>query len=145
MKTYQKEISWVSPELNETQDGTIEVVKTKTATFKELSRLDKTQHKLHFKIISMFEGMQDDQKESLRNASTAEEKQEVLNDSDISINSDGLYDITVKAINQLLLTDKEFTEMDKKELLQDSIALLNLGLWLFSTQFAPFFQKLTPS
>jgi hypothetical protein len=142
IKTFQKEIEWVGYDLNQDQTDTEEITRVKTATFKELCRTDKTQHKLHFKIISMFEGMHDDQKEALRNAKNPDEKQEVLEDSEIGLNTDVLYDITVKAIKHLLIIDQDFNEIDRKELLQDSLALLSLGLWLFANHFAPFFQKL---
>lgn len=143
--TFLKEIEWAAPSIAEDTSEVVESIKSKEATFKELNRFDKTQAKLHFKIISMFEGMQDDQKEEIRKAKTPEEKSAILENSDISINSDALYDITVKAVNQLLVVDEKFTANDKDELINDSIALLNLGLWLFANKFAPFFQKLRMS
>lgn len=125
MKTFEKEVSYVSWEVDTEKNETVETVVTKTATFKELSRTDKTQHKLHFKLISLFEGLEKEKGE----------------ENSIGISSDGLYDITVKAINILFVPTDIFTEQDKKEFLNDSMALLDFGLWLFKEQFTPFFAK----
>jgi|YelNatPaOPRAMG01_1025707.scaffolds.fasta_scaffold91594_3 hypothetical protein len=125
MKTFEKEVSYVSWEVDTEKNESVETVVTKTATFKELSRTDKTQHKLHFKLISLVEGL----------------KKEKGEENSIGISSDGLYDITVKAINILFVPTDSFTEQDKKEFLNDSMALLDFGLWLFKEQFTPFFAK----
>jgi len=124
-KTFEKEVSYISWGLNDEGTDTVENVVTKVATFKELSRTDKLQHKLHFKLISLFEGLEKEKGES----------------DSVGISSDGLYDITVKAINILLIPTPSFTENDKKEFLSDSIALLEFGMWLFKEQFSPFFSK----
>ena len=79
MSTYTKELKFITAIFDEKTEGVSEKEVIKTATFKELSRLDKTQHKLHFKLISLFEGL---------------EKSKDEQDS-IGISSDGLYDITV--------------------------------------------------
>lgn len=125
MKTFEKEVSYVSWEVDTEKNESVETVVTKTATFKELSRTDRAQHKLHFKLISLFEGLE-------------KEKDE---ENSVGISSDGLYDITVKAINILFVPTDGFTEQDKKEFLNDSMALLDFGLWLFKEQFTPFFAK----
>lgn len=119
-RTFTKEISWISYELNDNTKGLEEVQKTANVTFKSLNQTDKSQHKLHFMIISMFQS----------------------GDGDAAkLDSDVLYDITVKAVNQLVVCDENFKERDKTEFLHDSMALLQFGLWLFGNQFAPFFQK----
>lgn len=123
MITFEKELSWVSYEPQ--GEEVVEVTRIKIATFKELNRTDKLQHKLHFKLISLFEGLEKSKDE----------------EDTIGISSDGLYDITVKAINILLTPNEVFTEMDKKEFLNDSIALLEFGMWLFQEKFTPFFSK----
>jgi hypothetical protein len=142
MKTFIKNISWATFEYDEATKGTKEVEKTAEVTFKALNRFDKSQHKLHFKILSMFEGMGDDKKEALNSASSELEREEIVKDSGLGVNTDSLCDITGKAINMLVICDDKFTENDKKELLQDSLALISVGLWLFGNHFAPFFQKL---
>jgi hypothetical protein len=126
MNTFEKEISWGTLEFDAKEEKHIEVEKTKIATFKELNKLDRTQHKLHFKIMSLFEGLEKSKDEA----------------DSVGISSDGLYDITIKAINILLTPDENFTEMDKNEWLNDSLSLLNFGLWLFKEKFAPFFSRL---
>ena len=123
MKTFTKEISWVGYEVDTEKTETVETKRTKTATFYELNRTDKRQHKLHFKLISLFEGLE-------------KSKDEV---DSIGISSDGLYDITVKAINILIIENESFNNVDKREFLNDSIALLEFGMWLFKEKFAPFF------
>jgi hypothetical protein len=124
MNTFEKEISYVSCVYNPETEKEAEMSVVKTVTFKELSRLDKDQHKLHFKLISLFEGLEKDS-----------------DDSSIGISSDALYDITVKAINILVINNDSFTAVDKKDFLSDSIALLEFGMWLFKEKFSPFFSK----
>jgi hypothetical protein len=142
-KQFTKELNWVSYDVNPNNlNEVIEVEKTATVTFNSLNRTDRSQHKLHFKIISLFEGMGESQKESLERATTEYEKDQAMKETELGIKTDVLYDITVKAVALLVVCDDNFTEHDKKELLNDSIALLNLGLWLFGNEFAPFFQKL---
>ena len=123
---FEKEITWKTLEFDAKEEKHTEVEKTKTATFKELNQLDKAQHKLHFKIMSIFEGLEKSKDEA----------------DSLGISSDGLYDITVKAINILLVPDENFTEMDKQEWLNDSLSLLSFGMWLFKEKFSPFFSKL---
>ena len=125
METFEKEITYFVAEYNPATEKVEEKLVTKSATFKELSRLDKTQAKLHFKIMSLFEGLEKGSDEA----------------DNIGISSDGLYDITVKAVNVLLLPNDVFTDSDKKDFLQDSIALLQFGLFLFKEKFAPFFSQ----
>lgn len=131
MKTFTKELTWMTYEPGEKPGDVKEVFKTKIATFKELNRTDKTQHKLHFKIMSILQGSKEENSEENK-----EEKGE------ININTDVLYDITAKSVKQLLVCDNDFTEMDKNELLNDSIALLEFGGWLLGEKFTPFFVQL---
>ena len=105
MKTFTKEIKWASYEFDATQNESVITEKSKTATFKELNRTDKEQHKLHFKLISLFEGLEKSKDE----------------EGSVGISSDGLYDITVKAINTLLQINQDFTEADKKEFLNGKL------------------------
>ncbi len=125
MKTFEKEISWVGWEFDASSNDMVEKTRTKIATFKDLNRTDKSQHKLHFKLISLFEG-------------TEKSKDEP---DTIGVSSDGLYDITVKAINLLLTENESFTKVDKEEFLNDSVALLSFSMWLFKEKFTPFFQS----
>ena len=48
MSTYTKELKFITAIFDEKTEAVIEKEVIKTANFKELSRLDKTQHKLHF-------------------------------------------------------------------------------------------------
>lgn len=126
MQQFQREISFISKIWDEATTSFIEGTVSKVATFKELSRTDKSQHKLHFKIIAIFEhfGVKDGDNESVK------------------IDSDGVYDLTVKAINTLLIPDKSaFTEQDKAEFLNDSAAIFDFGFWLLGEKIAPFFSK----
>ena len=125
MNTFTKEIEWASWEVNAEKEATVQVIRKKTATFKELNRTDPTQHKLHFKLISLFEGLEKNEDDP----------------SSVGISSDGIYDITVKAVKILLETNDQFTDADKKEFLNDSIALLQFGMWLFKEKFTPFFSN----
>lgn len=128
MDTFQREITFVSKVSQPSGDGkTIDWViapQTKTATFKELNQLDKTQHKLHFKIISVAESFGQDE------------------EGKMNISSDGIYDLTVKCINNLLVIDENFTAADKQDFLSDSGAILPFGMWMLTEKLMPFFLKL---
>jgi len=127
-ETFKKEITFIDRTFHEDQinngaGGWVEEEITKTATFKELCRTDKDQHKLHFKIMSLFsqaEPGEDDTKEI--------------------ISSDGLYDLTAKTIKILLVPDADFTEQDKTLFLNDSAAIMNFGLWMMKEKYQFFFQ-----
>jgi hypothetical protein len=124
MDTFQKEITLFSKVFNEATSKWDQAEIIKTATFKELDRLDKSQHKLQFKLVTLFKMNADE-------------------DGDPEISSDALYDITVKFINQMILIDKEFNAGDKTEFLQDSGAIFNFGTWLLKDKFTDFFLILT--
>ena len=96
---------------------------TKTATFKELKKTDVDQHKLHFKIIAIGE------------SST------IGDDGRPVINTDAMYDLSVKTIKTLLIPDENFTAEDKKDFLGDSSAILAFGMWMWAEKFNPFFSK----
>ena len=99
MKTFEKEINWVTWEFDADKNETVETPHTKTATFNELNRTDKRQHELHFMLIDIFEG-------------TAKANGEVDIDS-FGLNPKGLLKITVKAIEDLLTENESFTKADK--------------------------------
>lgn len=127
MEQFQRHITFIqkvfyADKVSDTCDGWLEEPVTKFATFKELSRTDKSQHKLHFSIVGIFEHF------------GAKEGEE------IKIDSDGLYDLTIKAIKTLLITDKsDFTDADKTEFMNDSGAIFDFGMWLLGNKIAPFF------
>jgi hypothetical protein len=116
--------TWLSTGID-AKGQVIDAEVTKKVTFNALNRRVESQHKLHFMIVSLFNGNTDD--------------------DDITINTDKLLDITKKAINCLIVISEEFTEIDKKELLTDSMALLPLGMTLFKEVFTPFFSTLKMS
>ena len=129
--TFNKEISFISLSFDEANNIWIEKPIIKTATFNELSRRDRKQHKLHFAIVSLFsKSMGED---------GAEKK--------VNLDSDEIYDITVRAVKDLLIVSDQFTATDKNELLSDSGALVEFGFWLITEKIIPFFQILmqTPS
>jgi len=123
METFEKEITFLSKQLVNLEWSLVEV--SKVATFKELSRVDRNQHKLHFMLISLF-------------TSKAEEGEE----NKMSIDSDSLYDLTTKAIRTLLVLNDSFTETDKAEFLNDSGAILSFGIWALPEKFTPFLSSL---
>lgn len=127
MENFTHDITFISKKAKESEGSVVWIDEevTKTATFKELSRTDRDQHKLHFKIISIGE-----------NFSAGD------GDTQANFNSDGIYDITVKAINTLLVINPDFTAEDKKEFLSDSGAILSFGLWLLKEKLLPFFLTL---
>ena len=124
LETFEKEIEFLKKDYDEKTDTwPVKPIK-KTATFKKLSAVDRSQHKLHFKILSLASAFGND----------AETDQ-------ISIDTDVLYDLTVKSIKTLLVVDDKFTAADKEEFLSDSLALLNFGLWMLTSETIPFFSK----
>lgn len=129
MKTFTRDITFISKVATQPDGKTeiewVEEEVTKTGTFKQLVRTDRDQHKLHFKLMSMIDVFRSEEGERTMNIST-----------------DGLYDISVKAINTLLVIDKDFNAEDKKEFLSDSGAILNFGLWLLKDKIEPFFLTL---
>ena len=123
-KTFQKEIEFLTKTYVQDSDSWEPLPITKTATFKELSAIDKTQHKLHFKILSLTD---------ILGKEEATDK--------VSIDTDVLYDLTVKTIKTLLVIDDKFTATDKEEFLSDSMALLSFGMWMLTEHTLPFFSK----
>jgi hypothetical protein len=127
-KVFKKEITFLSKvavmeATDENKVGdVIEVEVTKTAVFKEISRTNRSQHKLHSTLLSM-EGV-------------------IYKDANGKFRIDGgeLMTLSALAIETLLIVDNNnFTEGDKTEVLNDSFALINTGIWLFEHKLAPFF------
>lgn len=130
MEKFQREISFISQVFEPAENGEggkwVEKEVKKTATFKDLSRTDRDQHKLHFKIIGvMKQGAKEDGEPGR-----------------VEIDSDALYDLTAKAIKTLLEVNEDFNVQDKNEFLADSGAIFNFGLWLLKEKITPFFSKL---
>ena len=121
METYEKEIIFLSNQLVNGEWAMVEI--SKTATFKELSRVARDQHKLHFMLTTLFAGSSKD-------------------GGEVKIDSDSLYDLTVKAIKTLLVINDNFTEGDKTEFLNDSGSILEFALWALHEKFTPFFSTL---
>ena len=121
METYEKEITFLSRQFVDGEWALVEI--SKIATFKELSRVAKDQHKLHFMLTTLFAGSSKD-------------------DGEVKIDSDSLYDLTVKAIKTLLVINDNFTEGDKTEFLNDSGSILEFALWALREKFTPFFSTL---
>lgn len=128
---FTKEVTYLQTSSEQVKPGSkeMEVVTkevTKTATFRELSRTEASQHKLQFELIG----------------ATINSKTE---DGNVVLNWASLYDITVKSINTLLVITPEFTENDKKRFLNDSKALINFGTWFLGEKLTPFFSQLMSS
>lgn len=127
-QTYQKELKYITIGFDEEKQQVGEIAVTKTATFRELSRLDSRQTKLHWKIMETME------------ASNVE------NDDDengkMRVNSEALCDLIYKYIKTMLVTDEDFTEQNKIEFLKDSGAIMQFGFWALSEKIAPFFSRL---
>jgi hypothetical protein len=134
-QVFKKEVTFLSKQAvmeatkkNKVGD-VIEVEVTKEAVFKALSKTDRSQHKLHFKIVSLY--------------IDSKENKETGN---VKLDTDDIYDITVRCINQLLVVDgKDFTEGDKVEFLNDSGAIFTFGYWLLAEKITPFFSTLMGS
>ena len=129
METFQKEITFLSkvavPGTDNSSISWQNLPTTKTATFKELIQTERDQHKLHFKIISVFRTFKLDQ------------------NGQVQLDDDGVYELTTLFIEKMLITDESFSNQDLKEFLNDSAALFSFGFTLLSEKISPFFLKLT--
>src|SRR5258708_3842620 len=131
-ETFEKEVSFASQVL---EDGQLVRKRVKkTATFKKLDPSDKSQHKLHSSLLTLYVNRRKDDDDT--------------EDGVISLDSSALFDITTKAIKVLLIPDKYdstnpgnqiFTDTDKAELLNDSIGIIQLSMYLIKDHFTPFF------
>lgn len=118
MSTFIKEITYKSRQLS--GHKWVKENVTKSVHFNELDETIKSQHKLHFRITSLW-----------KTIGEGDEKQ-------IKIDSDSMYDITVEAIKQLVVVNENFTETDLAEFLSDSKALLKFGSWFTENHLIPF-------
>lgn len=122
-KTFVKELTYDSRvfENDAWKDGPIK----KTATFQELDKRSRAQHKLHFRIIAM--------------DSLIKERE---TDGKMMMDTDEQYDFVVAFVKQMIILDISFTANDLEEFLNDAGALFQFGIWLFTDRVFPFFQKL---
>jgi hypothetical protein len=116
--TFTKEVSFLSRVL--VGEAFEEQTVTKTATINEWSRTDKNQHKLHFMLVSIFK----------------------TNGDKMVVDSDQLYDITVKVVQTMFNIDANFNEQDCAEFLNDGGGLIQFGMWYMANKIAPFFSEL---
>ena len=129
MKTYTKEITFISLQANPNSDppGLFEETEVKKiATFRELSRIDPNQEKLCWKIIKLFEGQDVEDGEAVKQ----------------NISDEGLCELVNKYIRTCIVINESFTEQDKKEFLTDTGAKMNFGFWVLGEKITPFFSKL---
>lgn len=124
MGTFQKEIRYQSKELVGTHFQ--KVKKKRTVTFNELDETEQSQHRLHFRIMSLYK--------SKMSVVEGEETQ-------VQIDTDTLYDITVESIKKLVVLDEGFREIDLKEFLACSLATLKFGLWFLEEHILPFIKE----
>lgn len=126
---FDRQVSFISKGYDGANDKyTREKVK-KTATFKELDATEKTQHRLHFLITSVFKSSEIDQTDPGKKAT-------------VKIDTDVLYDLVVKSINVLWVETPAFSSLEKEEFLTDSGALLDFGMWFLEEKLTPFFLTL---
>jgi len=128
--TFQTDITFISKVFNEATTQYDDTEITKTITLKELNRNDRSQHKLHFMIGSIFDVVPG------KGGAPAS----------VEVKSDALYDVSSRAIEILTVIDKDgknggITESEQTEILNDSLALLNFGEWFASKKALPFFLK----
>lgn len=122
MSTFVKELKYLSKVFDPATSEFIEKPVKKQASFLELSQTDRNQHKLFFMTAPLFEQL----------TTIGGEKRLIAN-------PEVLHDLTVKAIDILLVVDSNFTEQDKKEFLIDGFAILNFGRWFLEEKYTPFF------
>lgn len=140
VKTFVREMSWHSPSFDGTNHIMAEI--TKQVTFKELDSRDEEQHKLHFKIMSLYTSSPSEDDDEP--AKLAKEGDKIVKKR-VNVDTDVIYDLTVSAIKKLLIIDETVTKMDKQEILADSKALLPFGMWFLTAKAFPFFHSTTTS
>jgi hypothetical protein len=120
MSTFKHEIRFKQNQL----DGLEMKLRTvkKTVTFRELDETNKDQHRLHFRIMSLYKTKME-----------VDERTKTM-----SIDTDVLYEITVESVKLLAVVDDSFTEMEMKEFLASSIGVLKFGLWFLENHITPF-------
>lgn len=134
METFTREINYLSPTVGENNEIVLEPV-TKVAVFKELSRTDPKQHKLHWKIMQAVQ-------------SSIEGEEDESGNKSITLDTDAIYDLTKKAVKTLFVPNPEVSDKENdlfiNEFLCDSGALFEFGFWLLTNKFAPFFSTFNP-
>jgi hypothetical protein len=123
MNTYTKKLKFLSRNGQIDQEGNpiMEPVE-KQASFYALSQTDQRQSRLFFMMRPLYREVK----------VIGDEKATFIADPSI------LYDLVVYAINVLLIVDDKFTEMDKKEFMNDSFAIMAFGEQ-FLHDSTPFF------
>lgn len=144
METFQKEVLFISKVYDKAEGETAPSFKEKEvariATFKDLTRTDKAQHKLHFAIIDAVGKFIPDQAEG----EDIEEGAKVK----LEIKPDILYDITVKFIKNMLQVEagsQIFSDTDRQEFVNDSGSIYVFGMWLLTEKLFPFFANFRPT
>lgn len=137
LHTFQRDITFNKVEYDQAahDEGRVgewrHVPVTKTATFQELDQNVKEQHYLHFDIMGFYaSGGQPEEEAKVRKKK-------------VSLDTTGMYDLTVQAIKELLVVNEAFTAKDKEEFLSDSKALLNFAFWYNKEKVSPFFRLLS--
>lgn len=131
MDFFKIEVPVLLPVFDAEQEKDVWKPQKKTLTFKELNQKDKTQHKLHFLLIGLME-------EKTKDADTNQDGK-----IQMVLDTDKLYEITVKSVKVLSVLNEEFTLQDQKCLLDDSGALFQLGMVLMKDHLGPFFLTLS--
>ena len=130
--TFQQELNYVEMGFNDPQDpssvGLVPV--KKTATFKELSRTDKSQHHLAMYMTKKFRAF---------SKPTGEFDNEGKEIYKFSLEDEETYDMTVRFVETNLVPTADFDAKDAKEFLNDVVGISELGTALFQDKFLPFF------
>lgn len=139
--TYTKEISVMQPVMKRLhpEDAADMPVWTEelgitTATFKELSRTDRTQRKLAMFINTVFRKFGFKEVDDPR----AEGGKRFV----VEIDDEAVSDLTEKFIDTCSVYTDQYTEANKNEILNDSGAMYAFGMWLLTEKITPFFSIL---
>lgn len=131
--TYSQAISYVTKVFNETRTGFKDAPTKVLATFKELSRTDKSQHKLAMLITS-----------TMRRFGKVEKPAEDGKPATyiLEVDDEILYDLTVRYITETSVFTDIYRETERAEILADAGAILSFGHWALKEKIAPFFSIL---
>jgi hypothetical protein len=121
-KTFTRELTYLSQVFDQDKNDFVKGPVTKPVSFYELSQTDPKQHALFFMMKPLYENIKT-----------------VGGGTRVIANPKVVKDLTVEAIDILLIVDDNFTITDKAEFMNDGFALLEFGTWFLEEKFTPFF------
>jgi len=150
--TFKHEISFLRQTIDPRNRETLTTIPAKVkAHFKELNRLDKSQHKLHTMITQTFRKFTFTKVERKENDPLPQPldgepitEEQLRYKIKMELDDEAIYDLTCAFIKTMsILEDRgDFDQQTQSEILADSGALYKFGMWVLGEKIAPFFLSL---